>query len=609
RRSRLLAPRQARAGIALARRLRGARVEHLHIHFAHSAATVGMYAAQQAKLPFSITGHARDVFVEGSLLREKARRARVFAAVSRDARRRLARDLCLPLESIDVAPCGVDLDRFQPSGERPATGHVVAVGRLVEKKGFETLLRAVQQSGRPDVRLTLVGDGPQRSALEDLARELGIESRVRFAGARDGDWIARQLSTAELFALPAQVASDGDSDGIPVALMEAMASGVPIVTTRMGAIPELLDDGVEGRLVAPGDVQGLAQAIDGLLGDPQAREEMGRAARRRVEAERDLQRNAERLLRLIGGRTRTWRKLADEHQEPAPGQRVVLVTPSRNELQHLPRLAETVLSQTVRPLLWVIVDDGSSDGSLGYAESLALEHPWIRVVARGDRGQRRLGGGVIEAFDAGYASIEGEHEFVAKLDADLSFEPTYLERLLEEFERDPLLGAASGKVFRPEPEGLVEEFMIDAMVAGQFKLYRRECFESIGGFVRAVMWDGIDFHRARMEGWRTHSFDAPELRLVHHRLMGSSDRSVYRGRLRWGRGQWFMGSHPAYMVASAVWRMLERPRIVGGALILCGYFAGMLRRDERYADPLFRRELQRWQLDRLGAVVGAGQVR
>jgi hypothetical protein len=216
---------------------------------------------------------------------------------------------------------------------------------------------------------------------------------------------------------------------------------------------------------------------------------------------------------------------------------------------------------------------------------------------------------VIEAFDAGYGTVHAAHDHVAKLDADLSFEPTYLERLLAEFERDPRLGSASGKVFRPEPGGLVEEFMIDAMVAGQFKLYRRECLEQIGGFVRAVMWDGIDFHRARQHGWRTRSFADPELRLVHHRLMGSSDRSVHRGRLRWGRGQWFMGTHPLYLLASATLRMLERPRVIGGLLIVAGYVQAALGRAPRYADRAFRRELRRWQLARLGRLVSGGVVR
>ena len=198
-------------------------------------------------------------------------------------------------------------------------------------------------------------------------------------------------------------------------------------------------------------------------------------------------------------------------------------------------------------------------------------------------------------------------ENVAKMDVDLEFSPRYLERILGYFDADPKLAAASGKVFRPEGDGLVEEFMIDEMVAGQFKLYRRDAFERIGGFVREVMWDGIDFHRARMAGYRTASLSDPELRIVHLRLMGSSDKSVYRGRLRWGRGQWFMGSSLSYVVASGVFRMREKPWVVGGLLIIAGYLGAALRRSPRYGDPEFRRELHRWQRGRLlGLFAGRG---
>jgi hypothetical protein len=195
------------------------------------------------------------------------------------------------------------------------------------------------------------------------------------------------------------------------------------------------------------------------------------------------------------------------------------------------------------------------------------------------------------------------------MDVDLEFSPSYLKLLLARFERDPELGAASGKVFRREGEELVEEFMIDEMVAGQFKLYRREAFERIGGFVRNKMWDGIDFHRARMAGYRTTSFPEPELRLLHLRLMGSSDRSVYKGRLRWGAGQWFMGSSWVYVLASGVFRMREKPRGIGGLLIFAGYLRAALRREERLEDAGFRRELRSWQWQRLRRLARGGGFR
>lgn len=287
--------------------------------------------------------------------------------------------------------------------------------------------------------------------------------------------------------------------------------------------------------------------------------------------------------------------------------RVLLISPCRDEERTLERTIASVRAQTVPPAQWVVVDDGSRDRTPEILARAAAELPWLTVVRREDRGFRKLGGGVIDAFYDGLAAARPDYDFVAKMDVDLEFSPRYLELLLAEFARDPELAAASGKVFRPEGDRLVEEHIIDEMVAGQFKLYRREAFEQIGGFVREVMWDGIDFHRARMEGWRTRSFADPELRLIHLRLMGSSDRSVYEGRLRWGRGQWFMGSSFPYVLASGVFRMREKPYVLGGLLIVAGYLQAALRRAPRYADSAFRTELRRWQAQRLrGLLPGRG---
>jgi biofilm PGA synthesis N-glycosyltransferase PgaC len=195
------------------------------------------------------------------------------------------------------------------------------------------------------------------------------------------------------------------------------------------------------------------------------------------------------------------------------------------------------------------------------------------------------------------------------MDADLEFSPRYLECIMGYFDRDSELAAASGKVFRPEGDGMVEEFMIDDMVAGQFKLYRRNAFEEIGGFVRELMWDGIDFHCARVKGYRTRSIFDPELRITHLRLMGSSDRSIYRGRLRWGKGQYFMGSAFIYVLASGVFRMHEKPYVFGGLLIVFGYLKAAFLRDPRYAGPEFRQDLRRWQYRRLGKLLRSRSAR
>jgi glycosyltransferase involved in cell wall biosynthesis len=248
----------------------------------------------------------------------------------------------------------------------------------------------------------------------------------------------------------------------------------------------------------------------------------------------------------------------------------------------------------------LFVDDGSTDDTRKIIESYAADHPWIRVVSRENRGFRQLGSGVVAAFNFGREQLESQdYRYIAKLDGDMSFPPRYIEVMLARLEGDNRLAAVSGKVYRPENGGLVHEFMIDEMVAGQFKLYKRDAFDAIGGFTQAILWDGIDIHRCRMKGFTTLSFHDPEARLIHHRLMGSSDSSVYRGRMRLGKGIWFMGYHPLYAIASGIFRMHERPYVVGGLIIIAGYFYAALRRERRYDDPEFIRHLRRWQMDKL----------
>lgn len=294
---------------------------------------------------------------------------------------------------------------------------------------------------------------------------------------------------------------------------------------------------------------------------------------------------------------------------PIASRTLVVISPCRDEERTLAQTIACMRAQTRPPDCWLVVDDGSTDKTPEILARAQSEIPWMQVLRREDRGFRKLGGGVIDAFYAGLASVDLDYDYVAKMDVDLEFSPRYFERIFEEFDRDPKLAAASGKVFRREGERWVEEFLIDEMVAGQFKLYRREAFEAIGGFVREVMWDGIDFHRARMAGYRTASLPIPELRITHLRLMGSSDANIYRGRRRWGRGQWFMGSAFPYLLASGIFRMFEKPYGIGGLLIIYGYLAAALRGERRYEDLEFRRGLRRWQYRRLAALLRGAGVR
>ena len=281
---------------------------------------------------------------------------------------------------------------------------------------------------------------------------------------------------------------------------------------------------------------------------------------------------------------------------------LAIISPVRDEARYVRLTLEAMLAQSVQPQEWLFVDDGSTDETHAIITSYASEHPWIRVINRNDRGFRQLGSGVIAAFNFGRERLANpEYRFIAKLDGDMSFSPRYLEVMLEKLESEPKLAAVSGKVFRPERDGFVEEFIIDEMVAGQFKLYKRNAFDDIGGFTQTILWDGIDIHRCRMKGYKTLSFHHPEARLIHHRLMGSSDSSVFKGRVRLGRGIWFMGYHPLYAVASGLFRMHEKPYVVGGLIIVGAYLYAAIRRETRFPDAEFIRNLQQWQIAQLRA--------
>lgn len=287
-----------------------------------------------------------------------------------------------------------------------------------------------------------------------------------------------------------------------------------------------------------------------------------------------------------------------------------LITPCRDEAQYARRTLEAVARQSEPPALWVIVDDGSTDETPKILGEYAARLPYVRVVHRPDRGRRKVGGGVIDAFYAGYDTIEpGAYEYVCKLDLDLDLPPRYFSVLMDRMEAEPRVGTCSGKPYFVPPgmsdaavpfpigdrSGLVSEMIGDENSVGMTKFYRTTCFRQIGGFVREVMWDGIDGHRCRQLGWIAVSWDDPELRFVHLRAMGTSHKSWWTGRKRHGFGQYFMGTSPVYMLASAAYRMTRPPFIVGGLGMAFGYLESLLRRNPRYGDEQFRSFLRSYQ--------------
>ncbi len=294
------------------------------------------------------------------------------------------------------------------------------------------------------------------------------------------------------------------------------------------------------------------------------------------------------------------------HSDKIGQPRLLVITPAKDEAQFIERTIDSITSQSILPALWVIVDDGSTDRTGEIADAAAKKYPWIKVLHRTRGTARRVGPGVIEAFYAGMAEAKlSDFDYVCKLDGDLELPDDYFERLYQRFDEDPSLGTASGKAYIPVAGEFVLERTGDQFSHGVAKLFRRECFEQIGGFVHEVMWDGIDCHRCRMLGWTAVSYDEPGFAIKHLRQMGSSYKSVYHGRVRWGRGQYFMGTHPMYLLAITAYRMFERPWIIGGLLILGGYFQAAWQNRPRYEDHPFRSHLHHWQLSELSRLTNA----
>jgi poly-beta-1,6-N-acetyl-D-glucosamine synthase len=288
----------------------------------------------------------------------------------------------------------------------------------------------------------------------------------------------------------------------------------------------------------------------------------------------------------------------DELLRMNPSRRYLLISPCRDEAQHLRRTLDSVAAQSVQPAAWVIVDDGSTDETPAILEEYARRLPYLRVVRRMDRGCREVGPGVISAFYAGLKTARLEHfDYLCKLDTDLDLPVRYFELLMQRMESDPRIGTTSGKPWfvHPQSGALVPEICGDDISVGQSKFYRVACFREIGGFVRQVIWDGIDCHRARMLGWIAESVDLEPLRFVHLRPVGASQKGIRTGRFRHGFGQYFMGTSPVYHLAVVIYRLPSYPVLFGSLAMLWGYLRSWLKGLPRYDDLEFRRFLRSYQ--------------
>jgi glycosyltransferase involved in cell wall biosynthesis len=291
----------------VARQLPALGVDHLHAHAATSEAAVAMFAAILSGKSFSFTAHASDIFPRQEYLVKKLDEANFVAAISEYNRRYLMShygDESVG-EKIHVVHCGVDLAQMAMNGHRPLTSArkftILSIARLVEQKGHHVLIEALAMLKARGIDFTwvVVGSGPRQAILEELVKAKGLLAWVEFKGDQDSDKVMALLHQADLFVLPCLRTKNNMMDGIPVALMEAMAVGTPVVSTQLSGIPELIEDRVSGFLAPPDDAAALADILAGIIKTPGLLEPVKREARKRVERDFAADRNAGMIYRLF----------------------------------------------------------------------------------------------------------------------------------------------------------------------------------------------------------------------------------------------------------------------------------------------------------------------
>jgi biofilm PGA synthesis N-glycosyltransferase PgaC len=257
----------------------------------------------------------------------------------------------------------------------------------------------------------------------------------------------------------------------------------------------------------------------------------------------------------------------------------VLITPARNEAKFIERTIRSVVGQTVRPVKWVIVSDGSTDGTDDIVRRYTAEHGWIELVRMPERSERNFAG-KIHAFNAGYARVKDmKYGMIASLDGDISFDEGYFSFLLGKLGEDPTLGVV-GTPFKGR--SIYDyRFVSIEHVSGACQLFRRACFEEIGGYVPIAAGgvDHIAVITARMKGWKTRTFT--DKVCLHHRELGSAEDGVLMANFKTGKQDYALGSHQAWELLRTIYQMTKRPFVVGGLMLLAGYVWAMVRRLDR----------------------------
>jgi poly-beta-1,6-N-acetyl-D-glucosamine synthase len=271
-----------------------------------------------------------------------------------------------------------------------------------------------------------------------------------------------------------------------------------------------------------------------------------------------------------------------------------VVTPARDEAENLPRLASSLAAQTVRPVAWKIVDNGSTDATLEIARDLAAEHDWVHVLSLPGTSSADRGAPVVRALQAGIAALDpAPPEILVNVDADISMEPDYFERLLARFDADWSLGIASGSALELQRGDWRQRYVTGTTVWGASRAYRWECLQELLPLEERVAWDGVDEFKANARGWRTVAFE--DLPFRHHRREGERDGSAWRARRNQGHAAYYLGYRPWYLVLRSLWNSRREPAALG---MIWGYAVAAANREPRNSDPESRAYIRSQQSPR-----------
>jgi len=506
-------------------------------------------------------------------------------------------------------------------------------GSLNWHQGLDIAIRAFASISDqiPDAEFHIYGEGSAKASLVLLANELGMQQRVIFHGLLPSREIARVMATADLAIEPKRAASAFGNEALSTKILEFMSLGVPVIACRTKIHAYYYDDSVIQYYENDSEAE-LADQILRLKNGPDLCSYFVANAKKYVQENSWNARKGD-YLKLVdtlvssnlqfpptlsnvipivpksssietsqnNGEINTTSKAAGD-KENAP--RYVLITAAYNEEPMISRTIDSVISQTIVPIRWVIVSDGSTDGTDEIIQSYCARYDFIQYL-RLDQGNNRGVVSKVNALNLAYESLNHlKYDFLGNLDADVSFDQKYVETLLQKFQLSPTLGIAGGLVY----EKYKEEFKCRisnsvTSVAHAAQLLRRKCYEDIGGYV-ALKYGGEDWYaevNARMLGWRVEAF--PDLMVKHHRPTGAADW-VLRHRFREGRMDFSVGSHPVFEFLKCARRIPESPIVVGSFTRLAGFACSYLAKSERLVSAEFVTYLRKYQKSKINSLLG-----